>query len=142
MRSVRIAAERLGAGLVAGVAGTAAITASATIEMRMRGRPPSRAPLEVAERLLNVRAEGDGARLAAIAHGTTGVGLGALCGLSGATSPRSLFAASMLPELVLVPALTEVEAPWRWSTRELAISAGHHVAYALAAAAAFRAARM
>jgi hypothetical protein len=131
-------ATRLGAGLLAGIAGTAAITASSTFEMRLRGREPSRAPRDVAERVLGVKAKGDGVLLATVAHGATGIGLGVVGALAGG-SARTYLALGMLPELVLVPALSDVDPPWRWSAGEHAISLIHHAAYAVAAARTYNA---
>jgi hypothetical protein len=136
---LRALASKLGAGLLAGIAGTAAITVSSTLEMRLRGRPPSRAPRDVAERVLGVEAKGDGVLLATVAHGATGIGLGVVGGLAGG-SARTYLALGMLPELVLVPALSDVEPPWRWSADEHAISLIHHAAYAMAAGGVFSAA--
>ena len=63
-------AHHLGRGLVASVAGTAAMTVSSTLEMRVRGRPPSDAPGRAAARMLRVRVADDPAtgRLASVGH--------------------------------------------------------------------------
>lgn len=42
------AAKAIGIGLMAGLAGTAAITLSQTIEMKLTKRPPSTAPVDAA----------------------------------------------------------------------------------------------
>ena len=45
-------------GLAAGFAGTAALTASQRIEMKVTGRPPSDLPAKVAEGVLGIRVQG------------------------------------------------------------------------------------
>src|SRR5918994_6904015 len=47
-------AAAVGKGLFAGAAGTVAMTLSSTIEMKLRGRPPSSAPARAAAKLLGV----------------------------------------------------------------------------------------
>lgn len=132
-----------GRGLVAGAAATAAMTVSSTLEMKLRGRPPSPAPATVAAKLLGVRPEKD--RFAVIAHSSMGVGLGAvrgmidLAGLRGSPAAVAFFAVAWSPDLVVVPAAGAAEAPWRWGIVETAISALHHVVYAAAGEAAYRA---
>src|ERR687897_2120611 len=47
-------AAAFGKGVFAGVAGTAAMTLSSTIEMKLRGRPASSAPAQAAAKVLGV----------------------------------------------------------------------------------------
>jgi hypothetical protein len=99
-------------------------------------------------RLLGVRPvdEAGERRFATVAHVATGVGLGASRGLlevAGlrdvrATLPAQL-AIVLTPELVAAPALGATEPPWRWGIAETAISLVHHVVYAAATDAAYRA---
>ncbi|HKG35754.1 MAG TPA: hypothetical protein VKA89_04855 [Solirubrobacterales bacterium] len=139
MSTAEEVSRRLGTGLIAGAAGTAAMTVSSTAEMKMRSRPPSPAPRKVAERLLRVRAKDRGGkRLATVSHAALGVGLAAACRVAGIRGPAGFFAASMTPEVILVPALGAADPPWRWGLAESAISAWHHAVYAFAAAAACR----
>lgn len=51
----------------------------------------------------------------------------------------SVLAIAWAPDLVAVPAAGASPPPWRWGAVELAISASHHVAYAAAGEAAYRA---
>ena len=131
----------LGRGLVAGAAGTAAITLSAVIEMRVRGRDSSSVPQDVAAELLRIEPEDERAakRLGMLAHLASGLALGPLrpalaaAGLHEPAASAALFAAAWSPELVLVPATGASDPPWEWGVGELAISAVHHVAYTAAA---------
>jgi hypothetical protein len=47
-------AHGIGKGLVAGLAGTAAMTASSTLEMKLRKRKGSAAPAKAAEKALGI----------------------------------------------------------------------------------------
>jgi len=134
----------VGRGLVAGAAATAAMTVSSTAEMKLRGRPPSVAPAQVAAKLLGVRPR-DETRFGTIAHATTGVALGAarglldLAGLRGGAAAGTFLAIAWAPDLVGVPAAGVAPPPWRWGVKETAISALHHVVYAGVGEAAYRA---
>jgi hypothetical protein len=132
-----------GRGLVAGVAATAAMTVASTAEMKLRGRPPSPAPAEVAAKLLGVEPRAE--RFAMIAHLSMGVGLGAarglidLAGLRGRAAAATFFAIAWTPDLVAVPAVGAAPPPWRWGAAETAISGLHHAVYAGAGEAVYRA---
>jgi hypothetical protein len=52
----------IGEGLVAGAAGTAAMTLSSTLEMKARGREPSDAPARAAAKVLGVDPTGESER--------------------------------------------------------------------------------
>lgn len=134
--------------LIAGAAGTAAMTASTAIEMRLRGRPASTAPVEAAERATGITLPSDDVRRALSwgAHVPFGIALaGARPLLARALASEDAAAAAFaalawLPDLAVVPALGDAPPPWRWGAAELAISGVHHAAYAAAAEAAWRAA--
>jgi len=140
-------AHHLGRGLVASVAGTAAMTVSSTVEMRLRGRPPSDAPGRAAAGLLRVRVDDDPAtgRLARLGHVLTGVSLGAARGVVGAAGVREPTASavflpiSLLPDAVGLSVLGLAPPPWRWGAIDLAVSVGHHAVFALATGAAYAA---
>jgi hypothetical protein len=139
-------AVALGRGLLAGAAATAAMTVASTAEMKLRGRPPSMAPAEVAAKLLGVRPK-DEQRFGTIAHLAAGISLGAarglldVAGLRGRAAAGVFFAISWSPDLVVVPAAGAAPPPWRWGVAETAISGAHHVVYAAAGEAAYRALR-
>ena len=137
----------LGRSLVAGAAGTAAITLSATIEMKLRGRDASTVPQEVAAKVLGLETQSERAAkaLGAAAHVASGLALGPVlpaleaAGLEEPATSSALFAVAWMPELVLVPAAGASEPPWKWGVGEIAISAVHHVAYTAAASATWAA---
>jgi hypothetical protein len=139
-RADRFAAG-LGRGLVAGAAGTAAITLSAVIEMKLRGREASTVPQEVAAKVLGLEPKSERAAkaLGTVAHIANGLALGPVrpvlgaAGLNEPAASAALFGVAWLPELVLVPAAGASEPPWKWGVGELAISAVHHIAYTAAA---------
>ncbi len=114
-------AAALGKGIFAGVAGTAAMTASSTIEMKLRGRPASSAPARAAARVLGAEPvnEESEARFSNIVHwgyGTAWGGVRGLIGAAGLSGPAATAAhlgaiwgseQVMLPTLGVAPPLTE-----------------------------------
>jgi hypothetical protein len=112
----------IGIGLVAGAVGTAAMTVSSTVEMRLRGREPSTVPAQAAGRILGVAPTGEHERrrIATFVHWGYGTGWGAARGLIGALGVRGsgatalFFAVVWCTELVTLPALDIGVAPvWR-----------------------------
>ena len=81
-------------GLAAGFAGTAALTVSQRIEMRITGRPPSDLPARVAEGLLGISTTGRRRELAGVAAhwvNNTASGLGrAALGAFGLRGPPAV----------------------------------------------------
>ena len=69
MRLGEVAAS-VGKGLFAGVAGTAAMTISSTLEMKIRGRQASNAPAQAAGKVLGVEPAGEAeqARFSNLVH--------------------------------------------------------------------------
>ena len=114
-------AAAFGKGIFAGVAGTAAMTLSSTIEMKVRGRPASSTPALAAAKVLGVEPvdEEAKARFSNLVHWGYGSawggarGLLAAAGLSGLTATAVHFGAvwgseqAMLPALGVTPPLTE-----------------------------------
>ena len=135
------AASALGKGLVAGFVGTAAMTASSTIEARMRGRKPSDAPAQAASKVLGVTPVGEDEkkRFSTLVHWTYGTAWGAPRGLLGeagwawpaATSAH--MAALWSSEAVMLPALGVSPPVTQWSKEEAGIDLLHHLVYSLAA---------
>ncbi|GAB3482847.1 hypothetical protein [Nocardiopsis coralliicola] len=130
----------VGRGLLAGLAGTAAMTVSSTVEMRLRGRPASAAPATAAGRVLGVRPadEGDGGRFGTLVHWGYGTGWGAVRGVLGATGLRGAPAAAAHlaavwgGEQVMLPATGAAPPGWQWGTKEIALDLLHHTIYAAA----------
>jgi hypothetical protein len=57
--SIGDVAANVGKGLFAGLAGTAAMTVSSTLEMKLSGRPASQTPADAAEKVLHVEPENE-----------------------------------------------------------------------------------
>jgi hypothetical protein len=138
-------AAAVGKGLFAGVAGTVAMTASSTIEMKLRGRPASSAPATAAAKVLGVEPKGQSeeARFSSIVHWGYGTSWGAARGLIGVAGLRGLRAnAAHLgvvwgTEQAMLPALGVAPPFWEWGAKEVAIDAFHHLVYAGATGAAY-----
>jgi len=131
----------IGAGLLAGLAGTAAITVSQMIEMKITGRKPGNAPVEVASKVLDVTAvsEDKKSKVSQEIHwvyGTTwGVARGmlSLTGLKGWTADLAHFAAVWGAALVMLPGLKVAPPIQEEDPKTIGIDILHHAVYALAA---------
>lgn len=131
----RIASE-VGKGIVAGIGGTAAMTASSTAEMKLRGGQASTTPAEAICTLLGVETLGEVEknRLTNLVH--WGYGLGALRGLIATAGIRGPRAAALFfglvwgGELVALPALKVSPPVTEWSAETLASDIAHHLVYA------------
>lgn len=138
-------ASAVGKGLLAGLAGTAAITLSSTLEMKLRGRGPSDAPAEAVSKLTGIEPESERAkkRISNIAHWTYGTlwggfrGLLSAFGLRGVPASAVHFAAVWGAALVMLPSLNVAPPVTEQGAKEIAIDGLHHAAYASAAGAAF-----
>ncbi|MFL6057421.1 MAG: hypothetical protein ACJ732_00765 [Rubrobacteraceae bacterium] len=138
-------AAAVGKGLFAGAAGTVAMTVSSTIEMKLRGRPPSSAPARAAAKLLGVKAvdERAEARFSNIVHWGYGTawggvrGLLAAAGLSGPAATAAHLAAVWGAEQVMLPALDVAPPLTEWGAEEVAIDAFHHLVYVGATGVAY-----
>jgi hypothetical protein len=137
----------IGKGLVAGFAGTAAMTASSTLEARWRGRAPSSAPARATAKVLGIRSFEDAtaqARFNDLSHWGYGTGWGVVRGLLAATglSPRAATAAHGAAiygaAQVTLPALEIAPPVVFWPKEEIAIDAFHHAVYAAATGLAYR----
>jgi hypothetical protein len=139
-------ASAVGRGLVAGFAGTAAMTVSSTVEAKLRGREPSSAPARATAKVLGIK-EFEDARAAArfndLSHWGYGTGWGVLRGLLAATgmTPKAATAAHGAAiygaAQVTLPALEIAPPAVFWAGREIAIDAFHHAVYAAATGAAY-----
>jgi len=147
MNPVQKIADGIGKGLLAGFAGTAAMTVSSTLEARWRGRAASSAPARATAKMLGIK-EFDGdlarARFNDLSHWGYGTGWGVVRGLLAAAglSPRAATAAHGAAiygaAQVTLPAL-EIAAPVVfWPKEEIAIDAFHHAVYATATGFAYR----
>jgi hypothetical protein len=139
-------ASAIGRGLVAGFAGTAAMTVSSTVEAKLRGREPSSAPARATAKVLGIKEFEDArasARFNDISHWGYGTSWGVLRGLLAATgmTPKAATAAHGAAiygaAQVTLPALDIAPPAVFWSKREIAIDAFHHAVYAAATGAAY-----
>ena len=135
----------IGIGVMAGLVGTAAITISQMIEMKIDGREPSSAPADAASKVLDIKPESEEKKAKVSqqihwAYGTSwGVarGLLSLAGLKGWKATLVHFAAIwgtanvMLPTLDVAPPATEEDA------KTISIDGLHHAIYAVAVGLAF-----
>ncbi len=138
-------AAAFGKGLFAGVAGTAAMTVSSTLEMKLRNRGASSAPADAAAKVLGVEPvnEEAQARFSNLVHWGYGTAWGGMRGLIAAAGLSGTRATAvhlgmvwgseqvMLPALEVAPPLTE------WGAKEIAVDALHHLVYAVATGAAY-----
>jgi hypothetical protein len=139
-------ADGIGKGVLAGFAGTAAMTASSTIEAKLRGRPFSTAPAKAATRALGIETFDDGeayARFSNLVHWGYGTGWGVARGVMRALGlgPRlstgahfaSLWGSALytLPKYEVAPPVIE------WAAEDVAIDVFHHLVYVGATALAF-----
>lgn len=109
----------LGKGLLAGMAGTAAMTVSSTIEAKLRGRGASSAPADAAAKVLGVKPDGEAGeqRFGIFVHWGYGTGWGA--------------------EQVMLPALEVAPPLWETEPVEIGIDAFHHAVYAVGTGLAY-----
>ncbi|MDX6691374.1 MAG: hypothetical protein QOG15_2831 [Solirubrobacteraceae bacterium] len=140
----------IGRGLLAGLAGTAAMTVSSTAEMRLRGRAASTAPADATAKVLGIAGFSDDAaknRFSTVVHWGYGTGWGvvrALLGEAGLPPARATAAhltAIWANEAVMLPALDVAPPFWTWGAEEVAIDVWHHVVYATATGIAYEALR-
>ena len=133
-------------GLLAGLAGTAAMTVSSTVEAKLRKRPFSTAPADAAAKVLGIkefRDEAAKSRFSNLVHWGYGTGWGlprALLGRNGRPPARATaihLAALWGSEQVMLPALAVAPPINYWGREEIAIDGFHHAVYALTAAIAF-----
>ena len=137
----------IGKGLVAGFAGTAAMTVSSTVEARLRGRR-GRAPRRRARpRRCSASRSSTGAlaqaRFNDLSHWGYGTGWGVVRGLLAAAGlrPRAATAAHGAAiygaAQVTLPALEIAPPVVFWPKQEIAIDAFHHAVYAAATGLAY-----
>jgi len=145
-QTIGTVADAVGKGLVAGFAGTAAMTVSSTLEAKLRGRAPSSAPARATAKMLGIKEFEDGiaqARFNDLSHWGYGTGWGVVRGLLSAAglSPRKATAAHGAAiygaAQVTLPALEIAPPSVFWAKEEIAIDALHHAVYATATGIAY-----
>ena len=139
-------ASAVGMGLAAGLAGTAAMTASSAIEAKLRDRPGSTAPADAAAKVLGVHPDGpqQARRFGAVVHWAYGAGWGAVRGLLGCTAlPGPVASAIHLAmlwasEQVMLPALGVAPPLREQGATDVAVDAWHRLTYAATTGAAYQ----
>lgn len=140
-------AGAVGRGMLAGAIGTVAMTASSTLDAKLRDRPASSAPADAAGKVLGVQprdVEGE-ARFSNVVHWSYGTSWGAArgaiaaTGLSGLAATAAHFGAVWGSSLVMLPSLGVAPPVWKQPIAETALDAFHHLVYAGATSIAWRA---
>jgi hypothetical protein len=141
-------ANGIGTGLLAGLAGTAAMTVSSTIEAKLRRRAFSTAPADAAAKALGIEAfesEAAHARFSNLVHWGYGTGWGVVrgvlrtAGVARLAATPAHFAAIWGSALVTLPVLDVAPPVTMWGRREVAIDVFHHLVYVTATALAYEA---
>ena len=136
----------MGRGMVAGLAGTIAMTMSERLEMAVTGRQASTVPGQVGAHLLPGRDPNnqiDVDRLNGPVHWAHGVSMGAIRGIldvAGAQGPAASaahFALLWGGDAVLYRTLGVADVPWRWGADELAADLLHKGVYAAVTGATY-----
>ena len=138
-------AADFGKGLFAGVAGTAAMTVSSTLEMKLSGRPASQTPAEAAEKVLQVEPESEDteARFSNLVHWGYGTGWGGVrglpesVGLSGTVATVAHLSLVWGSEQVILPALNVSAPVFKYGGKTTATDLWHHVVYGTATGIAY-----
>jgi hypothetical protein len=131
----------IGKGLLAGLVGTAAITLSQMIEMRITKRKVSEAPTKVVAQVADVKPVTDEAKekVTQKIHWTYGTSWGIARGLLGLTSLPAWaaiaahFSALWATSLVMLPAFDAGPKITEEEPKTVAIDVMHHAVYAIAA---------
>ncbi len=132
-------------GLLAGAIGTAAMTMSSTLEMKLRGRQPSSAPADAVAKVLGLEPQGEEEkkRFSNMVHWGYGTSWGALRGLLAALGLGPVAGTAVHlgavwgTELVMLPALDVAPPAKEWGAKEVAIDGWHHLVYAVATGVAY-----
>jgi hypothetical protein len=139
-------AANVGKGLAAGLFGTAAMTLSSTLEMKLRDRGSSNAPADAASKVLGIAefsSEEAEQRFGQLVHWGYGTGWGGVRGVLGSFLPPAMadaghFAALWGSEHVMLPTLDVAPPATEWGAEEVAVDAWHHLVYIAAAGIAYR----
>jgi hypothetical protein len=138
-------AGAIGKGLMAGAAGTLAITLSQMIEMKITKRKPSTAPADAAQKVLEVKpeTEEDKQQFSQQIHWAYGTSWGvprgilSLLGVKGFPATAIHFATIYSTALIMPTQLKVASSLKEWSLKEFAVDALHHAVYAIAAGLVF-----
>lgn len=135
----------IGIGVMAGIVGTAAISISQAIEMKITEREASSAPADAAGKVLDIK-PADEEKKAKVgqevhwAYGTSwGIarGLISMMGLTGWKATLLHFGAIWTTEMVMLPSMDLAPPVTEEEPKTIAIDGLHHAVYAVAAGLAF-----
>lgn len=134
-------ATGVGVGIVAGMVGTAIMTAAQMLEMKYTGRKPSNTPYKAVKKTFGIEAQTDEDKelvtnVAHVAYGTTwGIprGLMAVYGADGAAGTTAHLGAVWGTEVSLLPAMDVMEPVTTWKPKAVATDILFHAIYALTA---------
>ena len=139
-------ARTIGKGVVAGLAGTAAMTISSTVEAKLRGRAFSDAPARATAKVLGIKEFEDArakARFSDLSHWGYGTSWGIAravmreFGLGPKLSTPAHFAAVWGSALATLPALDIAPPVVFWKKEDIAIDVFHPAVYAAATGIAY-----
>lgn len=142
---IALMADAVGRGLVAGLAGTVAMTLSSMVEMKLRGPSASTTPAQAICKSLGLEtvSEQSQQRLNNLVHWGYGTAWGAVRGVLAAAGigglPATLMHFGLVwgAEQVMLPK-TGVAPPIReWPPEEIAVDISHHLVYAAATGAVY-----
>ena len=130
----------IGQGLIAGFCGTAAMTLSQQIEMKLTGREPSTGPGDMVARLLGVEPKGEREResFSNVVHWTWGTLWGlprGLISLSGAKGGKANLMHAFIiigVDFWILHEFAKKPPPWQWDRKEVAMEVLHKAVLALA----------
>ena len=114
-------------GLLAGLAGTIALTISEALEMKVTKRPPSDVPAQVGSKVTGIqpKSEQGRKRLSGWVHWIHGISLGMVYGLLSLLGLNTLanivlfFALVWGGDVLLYKALGIAAFPWHWKANEI-----------------------
>jgi hypothetical protein len=139
-----ISAE-IGKGLMAGLAGTAVMTAGQMAEMKINDREGSNAPAEAVEKTLDLEAKNQHAEevLSQLTHFAYGTTWGAVRGLLGAAGlkgvPATLLHFGLVwgASMAMMPAMDLGKPVTEQKPKTIGVDALHHLIYAVATGLAY-----
>ena len=128
----------IGKGLIAGCAGTIAITISQKIEMKITGRKPSQATVKAVKKVLHIHPDkGNSEKFSNEIHYTYGSingvlrGLLSLVGITGFAATSLHLAAIWGTAITIEPELDIAPPVSQWKAKDIAIDIFHHAVYAI-----------
>ncbi len=133
-------------GMIAGAAGTIAMTLSERLEMSISGREASQVPGQVGASLVpgkDPESTSDVEQLNSPVHWAHGISMGAVrglldvAGLQGPAASATHFALVWGGDAALYRALGVADVPWRWSADELTSDMLHKGVYAAVTGAVY-----